>query len=134
MKRGLRPSIGLSGVRFARVKLPASLPRLVPVDDMLFPKLRLSDCHLFRVTRDADFEIKEDEAGDLLHTMQEHVRRMRFGLAVRLEVSATMPAETVNHLTTSLGLTSQDVYVIDGPLNIPDLMQLFDLHRPEGMA
>src|SRR5260370_961 len=89
MKRGLRPSVGLSGVRFARVKLPASLPRLVPVDekgtkftflgslieantDMLFPKLRLSDCHLFRVTRDADFEIKEDEASDLLHTMQEH--------------------------------------------------------------
>jgi polyphosphate kinase len=148
LKKGLEPEVGLAGVRFARIKLPPSVPRLVPVDkkgarftflgsliaantDVLFPKMRLSNCHLFRVTRDADFEIKEDEAGDLLHTMQQHVRRMRFGLAVRLEVSATMPAEMVDYLTTSLGLTAQAVYVIDGPLNIPDLMQLYDLPRPE---
>jgi polyphosphate kinase len=148
MRKNLEPAVGLAGVRFARIKLPPSVPRLIPVDekatrftflgsviaantDVLFPKMRLSNCHLFRVTRDADFEIKEDEAGDLLHTMQQHVRRMRFGLAVRLEVSATMPAEMVSYLSVSLGLTAQDVYVIDGPLNIPDLMQLYDLPRPE---
>jgi polyphosphate kinase len=77
------------------------------------------------------FEIKEDEASDLLRTMQQHVRRMRFGDAVRLEVAATMPKEMVTSLAESLELTADDVYVIDGPFNIPDLMQLYDLDRPE---
>ena len=137
-----------AGARFARIKLPPIVPRLVPVDQKgirftflgsliaanshtLFPKMRTGKCHLFRVTRDADFEIKEDEAGDLLRTMQQHVRQMRFGEAVRLEVAATMPADMVSYLTKSLGLSTEDVYVINGPLNIPDLMQLYELDRPE---
>ena len=124
------------------------MPRLIPVDEKgcrftllgsviaanreaLFPRMRTGKCHLFRITRDADFEIKEDEAGDLLRTMQQHVRRMRFGHGVRLEVSATMPPEMINYLTTALALTPGDVYVIDGPLNIPDFMQLYDSDRPE---
>jgi len=93
--------------------------------------MKTGRCHLFRVTRDADFEIKEDEASDLLRTMQQHVRRMRFGDAARLEVSATMPKEMVSFLTQSLELTPDDVYVVDGPFNIPDLMQLYELDRPE---
>ena len=134
--------------RFARIKLPPPVPRLVPIDDKgnaftflgslvaanietLFPNMRTGKCHLFRVTRDADFEIKEDEASDLLRTMQQHVRRMRFGDALRLEVAATMPREMVSFLTESLELTPDDVYVIDGPFNIPDLMQLYELDRPE---
>ena len=134
--------------RFARIKLPPMVPRLIPVDDKgnsftflgsliaanietLFPKMRTGKCHLFRVTRDADFEIKEDEASDLLRTMQQHVRRMRFGDALRLEVAATMPKEMVAFLMESLELTPDDVYVIDGPFNIPDLMQLYDLDRPD---
>ncbi|HSE33624.1 MAG TPA: polyphosphate kinase 1 [Pyrinomonadaceae bacterium] len=133
--------------RFARIKLPPIVPKLIPVDDKgtftflgsltaanietLFPGMRTGKCHLFRVTRDADFEIKEDEASDLLRTMQQHVRRMRFGDAVRLEVSATMPKEMVSFLTESLELTPDDVYVVDGPFNIPDLMQLYELDRPE---
>ena len=138
----------LKGARFARIKLPPLVPRLVPIDDKgnaftflgslvaanietLFPKMRTGKCHLFRVTRDADFEIKEDEASDLLRTMQQHVRRMRFGDAIRLEVAATMPKEMVSFLTESLELTPDDVYVIDGPFNIPDLMQLYELDRPE---
>ena len=137
-----------SGARFARIKLPPIVPRLVPLDpkgtkytflgsliaantETLFPRMRTGQCHLFRVTRDADFEIKEDEAGDLLRTMQQHVRRMRFGEAVRLEVAASMPADMVSYLTKSLGLSTEDVYVIKGPFNIPDLMQLYDLDRPE---
>jgi polyphosphate kinase len=137
-----------SGARFARIKLPPIVPRLVPVDQKgmrftflgsliaanahtLFPMMRTGKCYLFRVTRDADFEIKEDEAGDLLRTMQQHVRRMRFGEAVRLEVAATMPADMVSYLTQSLSLSTEDVYVINGPVNIPDLMQLYDLDRPE---
>ena len=138
----------LTEARFARIKLPPIVPRLVPIDDKrtrftflgslvaanistLFPNMRTGKCHLFRVTRDADFEIKEDEASDLLRTMQKHVRRMRFGDAARLEVAAAMPKEMVALLTKSLELTAEDVYHIDGPFNIPDLMQLYDLDRPE---
>src|SRR5438034_2345023 len=82
-KQDLEPSIGFGGTRFARIKLPPSVPRLVKVAeeddrfvllgsliaanvDALFPKMRTSKCHLFRITRDADFEIKDDEAGDLM--------------------------------------------------------------------
>jgi polyphosphate kinase len=133
--------------RFARIKLPPRVPRLVPVDETgsrftflgnlisanteaLFPGMRAGKCHLFRITRDADFEIKEAEAGDLLRTMQQYVRRMRFGEPVRLEVSSTMPPEMVAFLTQSLALTPADVYVIDGSLNIPDFMQLYDMDQP----
>jgi polyphosphate kinase len=146
--KGSESPAATTGARFARIKLPPIVPRLVPVDQKgmrftflgsliaanahtLFPKMRTGKCHLFRVTRDADFEIKEDEAGDLLRTMQQHVRRMRFGEAVRLEVAATMSADMVSYLTQSLGLSTEDVYVINGPLNIPDLMQLYDLDYPE---
>jgi polyphosphate kinase len=63
--------------------------------------------------------------------MQQHLRRRRFGATVRLEVNETMPAEMVEYLTTSLDLAPQDVYTIAGPLNIPDLMQLYSLELPE---
>ena len=135
------------GKRFARIKLPPVVPRLVPVDesglkftflgsiiaanaDALFPEMRHGKSHLFRVTRDADIEIREDEAGDLLRTVQQQLRRRRFGSAVRLEVSTSMSAKMVQYLTTSLGLTPEDVYVVDGPFNIPDLMQLYQLDLP----
>jgi polyphosphate kinase len=133
--------------RFARIKLPPIVPKLIPVDDKgtftflgslvsanieaLFPNMRTSKCYLFRVTRDADHDIKEDEASDLLRTMQQHIRRMRFGDAVRLEISASMPAEMISFLTQALELREEDVYPVDGPFNIPDLMQLYDLDRPE---
>ncbi|HLL77735.1 MAG TPA: polyphosphate kinase 1, partial [Pyrinomonadaceae bacterium] len=136
------------GRRFARIELPATIPRLVPVSasgsrftflgsvvsanlGSLFPGMRHGRTNLFRVTRDADFEIREDEAGDLLSTMKQHLRTRRFGQAVRLEVARTMPAEMVEYLTNSLRLTSDDVYVIDGPMNVPDLMQLYQLDRPD---
>src|SRR5262249_23045929 len=87
-------------------------------------------CHAFRVTRDADIEIREDEAGDLLHTMERELRKRRFGQGVRLEVSATMPGEMVRHLASAIGVTADEGYTIDGPLNVPDLMALYDLNRP----
>src|SRR4029077_18049014 len=95
------------------------------------PHTKTSYCYLFRVTRDADHDIKEDEASDLLRTMQQHVQQLRFGDAVRLEVATDMPAEMVGFLTEALELTKDDVYAIDGPLNIPDMMQLYELDRPE---
>jgi len=135
------------GKRFARIKLPPVVPRLVPVDesgrkfvflgsivaanaDVLFPEMRHGKSHLFRVTRDADIEIREDEAGDLLRTVQQQLRRRRFGSAVRLEVSTSMPQKMVEYLTNSLHLMPDDVYVVDGPFNIPDLMQLYQLDLP----
>lgn len=135
--------------RFARVKLPPTVPRLIPVGtsgtkftflgqliaantECLFQGMRVGKGYLFRVTRDADFELREDEAADLLQSIKQQIlRRRRFGMAVRLEVGADMPNEMVKYLTESLELTAEDVYAIDGPLNIPDLMLLHQLERPE---
>jgi len=147
-KKSAERPVGPKGARFARIKLPPIVPKLIPIDEKgttftflgslisaniaaLFPNMRTEHSYLFRVTRDADHDIKEDEASDLLRTMQQHVRRMRFGDAVRLEVAAHMPKEMVSYLTEALELTAQDVYAVDGPFNIPDLMQLYDLDRPE---
>jgi polyphosphate kinase len=138
-----------SAPRFARVKVPPLVPRLVPVGDesrtefilleeliaanveSLFPGMRAAELHPFRVTRDADIEIREDEANDLLKAVEREVRKRRFGTAVRLEVAASMPGEMVRHLASRLKLGADDVYTIDGPLNMPDLMALYKLDKPE---
>jgi polyphosphate kinase len=134
--------------RFARVKVPPNVPRLIPVNgegycfvlleevitahiDMLFPGMRILECRPFRITRDADIEIEEDEAADLLKTVEQQLRQRRFGFCVRLEVSAGMSPEMVKVLRNALELVEQDVYTIDGPLNIPDLMALYKLDLPE---
>ena len=134
--------------RFVRIKVPSILPRLVPVGASntrfvlieeiieaniraLFPGMEPGPCYRFRVTRDADIEIREEEAQDLLSVIQEELRRRRFGMPVRLEVSADMPDEMIEYLTSSLGLGQDDVYKFDGPLNIQDLMSLYDLDRPD---
>jgi polyphosphate kinase len=88
-------------------------------------------CHRFRVTRDADIDIREDEAEDLLRVIQNELRQRRFGTPVRLETSAGMPEEMVTYLTDSLGLAAEDVYSIDGPLNLQDFMSLYDSNRPD---
>jgi polyphosphate kinase len=134
--------------RFARVKVPPLVPRLVPVGggqntefifleeliaaniDVLFPGMRATELNAFRVTRDADIEIREDEANDLLQAVERELRKRRFGTAVRLEVAASMPGEMVRYLASSLRLNAEDVYAIDGPLNMPDLMALYKLDRP----
>jgi polyphosphate kinase len=134
--------------RFVRIKVPSVVPRLVPVgssgsrfvllEDIieaniqaLFPGMNPGPCHLFRVTRDADIEIREEEAQDLLSLIQEELRRRRFGTPVRLEVSPGMPADMIEYLMSSLGLEEDDVYAFDGPLHLQDLMSLYDLDRPE---
>jgi polyphosphate kinase len=93
--------------------------------------MTFSKGHLFRVTRDADVEIRDDKAADLLALIKESLRERRFGLAVRLEVSSSMPSEMVEYLTNALGLEKDDVYVIDGLLDVPDLMELYDINQPE---
>ncbi|HKY27028.1 MAG TPA: polyphosphate kinase 1 [Pyrinomonadaceae bacterium] len=132
--------------RFVRIKVPSVFPRLVPVEEnkfvlledliieniqLLFPGMETGPCHLFRVTRDADIEIREEEAEDLLRVIQQELRKRRFGTPVRLEVSSDTSETFINYLTNSLGLLSDDVYKIDGPLGVQDLMSLFELDRPD---
>lgn len=141
-------AIQLSVPRFARINVPPIVSRLVPIGDTgtkftlldeliaanvgaLFPGMRTGASHAFRVTRDADIEIMENEAGDLLERMEQQLRRRRFGEAVRLEVGATMPLAMVADLTAALELTPDDVYIINGALNVPDLMKFYDLDRPD---
>jgi polyphosphate kinase len=134
--------------RFVRIKVPPVVPRLIPVSDgqlkfalveevieanihALFPSMNLSKGHLFRVTRDADVEIRDDKAADLLKLIKESLRERRFGLPVRLEVSSAMPAEMVEYLTKSLHIDQDDVYQIDGLLDVQDLMELYGINKPE---
>ena len=135
--------------RFVRIKLPPNTPRLIPIQDgetsyalvgelvaanisYLFPNMETSKCHLFRLTRDADIELRVDEASDILRTMERELHNQkRFSFPVRLEITNSMPDKMVNYLTESIGLTERDVYKLDGFLNIPDLMLLYGLERPE---
>ena len=133
--------------RFARIKIPPSVPRLIPISEKkgrftlieevisanareLFPNMKTGEGFLFRVTRDADIEIREDEAGDLMRTLEHELQRRRFRFPVRLEVSSAMPDRMLKVLTEGIGLNDQDVYKIDGFVDIPDLMQLYSLPRP----
>jgi len=134
--------------RFVRIKVPSLVPRLVPVGkletkfvlleeliaanrDSLFPGMITGACHRFRVTRDADIDIREDEARDLLGVIQQELRQRRFGTPVRLEVSAGMPPEMITYLTESLSLEAEDVYSNEAPLNLQDFFSLYDLNRPD---
>ncbi|HYY94271.1 MAG TPA: polyphosphate kinase 1, partial [Pyrinomonadaceae bacterium] len=86
---------------------------------------------VFRVTRDVDVEIREDEANDLLRMMEQTLRRRRFGTPVRLEVAAGMPEEMRRYIASELELTDEDVYVCEGPLAARDLAALRELERPD---
>ncbi|MDF2735154.1 MAG: degradosome polyphosphate kinase, partial [Chloroflexota bacterium] len=131
---------------FARVKVPQILPRLleveadhfVPIDQVieanlqdLFTGMEVVEAHLFRVTRNADFTVEEDEADDLLMAIEEELRRRRFGEAVRLEVERTMPAATRTLLQRGLGLEAEDSYEISGMLDLTALYRIAELDRPE---
>lgn len=138
-----------TGKRFVRIKLPPNVPRLIRLDENearfalleeliaanvsnLFPNMKTRPTHLFRITRDADIEIREDEAGDILRTMElELHHQKRFSFPVRIEIAETMTEKITNYLTGSIGLTEQDVFRVDGFLNIPDLMRLYSLERPD---
>jgi polyphosphate kinase len=143
------------GERFARVKVPPSLPRLVPVPtedgeekvyafvwieqviaahlNKLFPGFAVWESYPFRVLRDADIEIKDDEASDLLLLtyIEQEVRERRFGSVVDLAVNPSMPRRIRNLLIKNLEIASSDLTVIDGPLGMGDLMELYRLNLPE---
>jgi polyphosphate kinase len=99
--------------------------------DLLFPGMDVVACYPFRVTRDADFEIEEDEASDLLSAMLEVVEQRHFGSAVRLEVDNQMPEPIRDILTSNLELQPYQVFALDGPLGLADVMELMRVERPE---
>jgi polyphosphate kinase len=132
---------------YARVKVPKEvLPRFVeiekdtfiPLEDIiaahlgaLFPGMEIVSHDLFRVTRDADFEIS-DEADDLLQAVEDELRRRRFGEVVRLEVGASMDPELRSNLLEWLGVDEIQVYDVDGLLDLGDLMQIASVKdRPD---
>lgn len=144
--------------RFARVKVPASLPRLVPIKRSsggvrkdgtvphhhyfvwveqviaknlraLFPGVEVIEAHPFRVTRNADFEIQELEADDLLETMEESVRERRFGSVVRLCVNETMSDRIRHILIQNLEVDPNDVYTMGNPLGLSSLTGLYSIDR-----
>jgi polyphosphate kinase len=132
--------------RFARVKVPEGLPRFlevgkrsafVPLEaviahflDRLFPQMEIVERAVFRVTRDADFEVS-DEADDLLEAVELELRRRRFGDVVRLEVSGSVSNRMLGRLIEGLGVGQEQVYPIRGPLDLADLSQLAQLEHPE---
>ncbi len=138
--------------RFARVKVPDTLPQLVPVPEQpagsrpvlvwleqvitknlhsLFPGLEISEAYPFRVTRDAEVEIQELESDDLLETIEEAVWQRRFRAVVRLQVSGDVPEHIVETLIANLELDRRDVYPADGPLDLSRLRQLLAVDRPD---
>ncbi len=133
--------------RFARVKVPPLLPRFVVMPDgerfvaleqviaahldQLFPGMRIVSHHPFRVTRDADFEL-DDENEDLLEAIESVLTlRQRSGHVVRLEIDATMPDQIRELLVRELELHPGDVTCVDGPLDLSGLWNIYAIDRPE---
>jgi polyphosphate kinase len=135
--------------RFARVKIPTVLPRLIPVPnerettfvwlddlivanlDKLFPGMSVRGVHPFRVIRDADVQIQELEAGDLLQSVQASLERRRFGSVVALQINPAMPLYLRTLLIEKLPVDPADVYVVEGPLGLGALMELTRSNRPD---
>ena len=144
---------------FVRIKVPTNLmPRFVPIRRSsggsrkdgtvpyrhyfvcieqvisehawkFFPGMKVLDVHPFRVTRDADMEIQELEASDLLETMEQSVRQRRFGSVVRLTINPNMPARMRELLIENLEIDRNDVYVLEGHLGLGELMEIFQIDR-----
>jgi len=141
---------------FARVKVPSILPRLIRLDKIvpdeypksdgdfiakfiwlddlikhnlpvLFPGLEVLQAHRFRITRNTDLEIQEDEADDLLEVIEANVQQRKFGSVVRLEVEEDMPEFMVETLTENLEIRKKDIHIVNGPLGLSGIMALYDL-------
>lgn len=143
---------------FARVKVPGIIPRLLRIDNivkskpkngsngsykfvwiddliksnlsLLFPGLEILEAYLFRITRDTDLEIQEDEADDLLQMIEENIKQRKFGSVVRLEVEKQMPEYMIDTLIENLEISRDDLHVIDGNLGLSDVILLYDLQLP----
>jgi polyphosphate kinase len=143
---------------FARVKIPPSLPRLVPIKrssggvrkdgtvphdhyfvwleqlisehiGTLFRGMEVIEVHPFRVTRNADIAIQELEASDLLEVMEENVQKRRFGDVVKLSVNKNMPEAVLDILVENLNVDIKDIYILDDPLGLSSLIELYKIER-----
>lgn len=135
--------------RFARVKVPANVPRLVPVDpdsageflpvedliaahlDDLFTGMEVAEHAAFRVTRNADLDVEEDRDEDLLQALERELARRRFGPPVRLEVTEKMSEHVLELLLRELDVDPHDVMTVPGPLDLTMLWRLYGVDRPE---
>ncbi|MBK8981215.1 MAG: polyphosphate kinase 1 [Ignavibacteria bacterium] len=95
--------------------------------EKLFPGMKLIDSYAFRITRNADLELEEEEAADLLTLIEEEVKKRRLGILVRLEVDRKMPDKLMNYLENILNADKNEIYKIDGMLNLGDLMMLYKI-------
>jgi polyphosphate kinase len=133
-------------VQFARVKVPPVLQRFVPVGEQrfvpledliaahlvhLFPGMEVLQHHTFRVTRNSDVEVEEDDAENLLTAMEKELVRRRFGPPVRLEVEESMDPTILDLLVRELGIRPDDVFTLPGPLDLTGLNAIADLDRVE---
>ncbi|MEV1007911.1 RNA degradosome polyphosphate kinase [Streptomyces sp. NPDC049881] len=131
---------------FARVKVPplltrfmeASPQRYVPVEDViaahleeLFPGMEVLAHHVFRVTRNEDLEVEEDDAENLLQALEKELLRRRFGPPVRLEVEESIDQEVLDVLIRELKISREEVYALPGPLDLTGLRAIASLDRPE---
>jgi polyphosphate kinase len=131
---------------FARVKVPDGVPRFVPLGgsrfvpledviaahlSQLFPGMEVLEASSFRVTRNQDVVLDEDEAENLLAALERELQRRRFGRPVRLELSDTISERVRELLVRELGVDDQSVYVLPGPLDLRGLFAIADLDRPE---
>ena len=134
---------------FARVKVPASLPRFIetaefastrfiPLEKViianlhqLFPGMEIEDYYTFRITRNADLELEEDESDNLLESMEQELLRRKFGPPVRLEVASDIGSELLNRLKVELSIREEDISRYKEPLDLTGLNRIADLDRPE---
>ena len=132
---------------FARVKVPPLLPRFielsegqvfVPIEDViaanldqLFAGMNVVEHFYFRVTRNADLEVNDDGAEDLLLALEEELRKRRFSPAVRLEIEESMPDHVLDLLRRELEVGEEDVHKLAGPLDLTGLWDLYGIERPE---
>ena len=153
---GLSLNIGINiestddyDISFARVKVPSNLPRFIRTSDTtkirfvlideliaehlseLFPGVTLKDHFFFRVTRNQDLDLDEDETEDILETMEKELTRRRFGPPVRLEVDKVIHTQVLNELMDELEIEPHDVIKYDSPLDLRSLNQIADLDFPE---
>ena len=134
---------------FARVKVPEILPRFIatskfgstrflPLEDLiaihlqeLFPGMTIEDHYTFRVTRNQDIELDEEEAEDLLLSLEQELLRRRFGPPVRLEIEAGVDADLVSKLASELTIGAENIFQVSAPLNLTSLHKIADLDFPD---
>ena len=152
---GLSLNLGIIGrnavggeEQFVRVKVPSNVPRMVRVNDsdysyilledliaehlnLLLPGAIMEEIYFFRVTRNQDLDLDDDDAEDLLESLEEELSRRKFGAAVRMEVEQGVAAKLLDKLTEELEIVSSEVFVLTPPLDLTYLFEMYSLDLPQ---